>query len=399
MKQPEGYTQAGKEELVCKLNKSLYGLKQAPRCWNLNLDEFLTSKLGFKKSLKDEAIYLKGKDKEQVIIAVYVDDLLIMSQSDPKIQEVKKALNKNYEMQDLGLASTVLGIKISYNLEAGVLTLSQERYAEEVLKRFNMENCKPLPTPMSPGTKFTKEMSPRCDEEEEQMRDVPYRSAIGSLMYLMVCTRPDLAHSIGVLSRYLEKPGKQHWEGVKRILRYLKGTKDYALRFQRGENQSQFLGYTDSDYAGCHDTSRSTSGYLFKYGGAAIIWSSKRQQRVTLSTCEAEYYAANEAAKEVLWLNEFIEELGFQNLKPIKILCDSTSALALIKNPVHHGRTKQIKRDQHFIREIVEQGECSFNFVPTSQQVADYLTKAVEKKKVEYCVEKCGLSSLARQSA
>jgi hypothetical protein len=203
-------------------------------------------------------------------------------------------------------------------------------------------------------------------------------------MYLMTCTRPDLAAAIGIFSRFMSNPGKEHWEGVKRILRYIRFTADFKLTFWR-QKKLKIRGYVDSDWAGCLDTRRSTTGYVFTLGNTAVSWSSKRQQCVTVSSCEAEYVAAGIATREALWISEFLDELGEPDQRPVKIFCDSQSALNLIRNPVNHEGSKHIHVQHHHIREQYQIGEIKMEYIPTKQQPADALTKAVNRETLERC--------------
>ena len=395
MEQPEGQVIPEKESLVCKLERSLYGLKQSPRCWNELLNTFLVVELKFRRFLGDTATYARGQGVKTVYIEVYVDDLLIMSQLMQEIQEVKDKLNKRFEMVDFGEVSTVLKIKVKFNRDKGELSLDQEKYANFLLQKFGMMNSKPVDTPMVTGLKFSKEMEANTAEEKQEMALVPYRSAVGSLMYLMTSTRHDLASAIGILSRFLNNPGRQHWEGVKRVFRYLKGTTNLGLKFVRAggpQSEVQLEGYTDSDWGGCLDSRKSTGAYLFKLGGAAVSWASRRQTSVALSSCEAEYMAACMASKEAVWQRSFLEELGEPRTGPVEIKSDSESALNLMKNPVFHSKTKHIGIQYHFTRELVGKGDVSFVFCRTAFMVADSLTKAVPREKVEFCRDQMGLT-------
>ncbi|KAL2231740.1 UNVERIFIED_CONTAM: Retrovirus-related Pol polyprotein from transposon TNT 1-94 [Sesamum indicum] len=205
------------------------------------------------------------------------------------------------------------------------------------------------------------------------MRVTPYASAIGSLMYAMICTRPDIAHAVGVVSRFMSNPGVMHWEAVKWILRYLRGTKDRALVF-------------GSDY----DKRRSTTGYVFTYGGTAVSWVSKLQKVVTLSTTEAEYVAVTEAAKELIWLQHLLGELGKPQADVI-LHSDSQSAIHLAKNPAFHSRTKHIEIKYHFIRQLLEKKALQLEKIQGEKNPADMLTKAVAMAKLKLCTASTGL--------
>ena len=344
---------------------------------------------GFFRSLYDTAIYVRGEGKSRVILSVYVDDLLIVSNNLQTIEGVKQKLKLEFEMVDFGEASSILGIQITRNLAQGWLELDQRRYVEVILDKFGMRECRGVVTPLEPNVKFSKTQGATTEGEVKIMEGVPYKQAIGSLMYLMVSTRPDIASSIQVFAKYMQNPGVEHWEGVKRVFRYLKSTMKMCVRYERGHS-SQVSGFCDSDYAGDVDTMRSTAGYIFLLAGGAISWSSKRQAIVALSSTEAEYMAATHASKEALWLKRFIGELG-TNQSPVKILCDNQSALKLMKNPQYHARTKHISVQFHFIRELIEEGEIEFHFVGTNMQCADFLTKGVTREKLELFTFEVGL--------
>jgi ATP-binding cassette subfamily B (MDR/TAP) protein 1 len=217
---------------------------------------------------------------------------------------------------------------------------------------------------------------------------VPYSSAVGSLMYAMVCTRPDIAHAVGMVSRFLSNPGKEHWEAVKWILRYLKGTSKTCLCY--GGADPILEGYTDSDMAGDLDSRKSTSGFLYTFAGGAVSWQSRLQKCVALSTTEAEYIAAAEAGKEMLWLKRFLQDLGIKQ-KDYKVHCDSQSALDLSKNSMYHSRTKHIDIRYHWIREVMDQQLLRLVKIHTSENPADMMTKVVPREKLELCRDIAGM--------
>jgi hypothetical protein len=229
--QPQGYEVKGKENLVCRLKKSLYGLKQAPRQWYLNFDRFMTEQ-GYNRCHSDHYVYFKRLENgSYIILLLYVDDMLVAGSNMQDINVLKKKLANSFAMKDLGAAKKILGMRITRDRKNHKLTLSQGEYTEKVLERFRMQNAKPVSTPLDNHFKLTKEMCPKTQEKIEYMSRVPYSSTVGSLMYAMVCTRPDIAHAVGVVSRYMNNPGKEHWEAVKWILRYLRGTTTHALCF------------------------------------------------------------------------------------------------------------------------------------------------------------------------
>ena len=271
-------------------------------------------------------------------------------------------------MKDLGDAEHILGMRIRRLRDQHTLYLSQEKYIEKVLDRFNMADAKPLGVPLQPCTKLSKADSPQDVQATNYMKGIPYASACGSLMYAMVATRPDIAHAVGVVCRFMADPGRAHWEAIKSIMRYLKGTKSKCICY--GKGQMELQGFCDSDMAGDVDTRKSTSGYVFTLAGGAVSWCSRLQRIVALSTTEAEYISATEASKEAIWLARLCSEFGLPDKAPV-LGCDSQSAICLAKNAMFHARTKHIDVRYHFIREVLEDGLVTLIKVNTSQNLAD----------------------------
>nr|GEY37770.1 retrovirus-related Pol polyprotein from transposon TNT 1-94 [Tanacetum cinerariifolium] len=252
-----------------------------------------------------------------------------------------------------------------------------------------MQDCKLISTPFPTNVKLSSKMSPSSEKERTKMSRVPYASAVGSLMFAMICTRPEIAHAVGVVSRYITELGRDHWEAVKRILRYIKGISDVALCF--GESYVIVKGYVDSDYAGVLDGSKLTNGFVFTLCGRTVSWVSKLQSVVAMSTIKAEYVAAAQASKEAVWLKMLLEELGHEQEK-ITLFCDNQSALYLARNPTFHSKTKHIRVQYHFIREKVEEGTMDMQKIHTDDNVSDYLTKAINCDKFIWCRSSCGLA-------
>ena len=389
MEQPEGFIKKGDEGKVCLLRKSLYGLKQSPRQWNLRFDSFIKT-LGFIRCVKDHCVYMKKlKTGDCIYLLLYVDDMLIAAKNKKNIQVLKKSLSTEFEMKDLGAASRILGMDIVRDREKGLLKLTQNRYIGQVLKTFGMEFCKPVITPTNSQFKLKSLTDKEWLIEMKVMDSVPYASAVGSLMYAMVGSRPDLAFAVGLVSRFMSKPSREHWEAVKWILRYLQGAKDVCLTFKRA-GSFDVEGFCDSDYSTDLDKRRSVTGYVFKVGGNTVSWRSTLQHVVALSTTEAEYMALSEATKEGLWLREFCDELGFDS-EFFNLHCDSQSAICLAKNPVHHDRTKHIARKIHFIRDIIEMGLVKVLKIHTSLNPADMLTKTLPGSAFEKCLKTLGI--------
>nr|GFA54552.1 retrovirus-related Pol polyprotein from transposon TNT 1-94 [Tanacetum cinerariifolium] len=256
-----------------------------------------------------------------------------------------------------------------------------------------MDKAKVVSSPLTPNFKLTDKDCPSSKKNVKKMDRVPYASVVGSLMYVVVCTRPDLAHAVGVVSRFLSNPGKKHWEAVKWIFQYLRGTSKLGTTF--GNGKPTLVGYTYSDLAGNKDNIKSTSGYLMTFAGRAVSWQSRLQKYVALSTTEAEYMAEMEACKELLWLKRFLQELGFKQQR-YAVLCDNQSAIHLAKNSMFHKRTKHIDVRYHWIRDAIEDGMFELNKVHTDDNASDMLTKAVAREKLKIC---CSFAGMANSSS
>uniref|UniRef100_A0A2N9FFW3 Integrase catalytic domain-containing protein n=1 Tax=Fagus sylvatica TaxID=28930 RepID=A0A2N9FFW3_FAGSY len=389
MVQPEGFEAKGKEHKVCRLKKSLYGLKQAPRQWYKKFDSFMVGQ-GYTRTDADHCVYVRQfPNGKFIILLLYVDDMLIVGQDANMVGSLKE-LFKSFDMKDLGPARQIMGMQILRDRKAKKLWLSQEKYVERVLERFNMKHAKLVSTPLGGHFKLSKKSCPLSNKEKENMESIPYSSAVGSLMYAMVCTRPDIAHAVGVVSRFMVNLGKEHWEAVKWIFRYLRGSSKSCLSF--GSSKPVLEGYTDADMAGDLDGKKSTSGFLFTFARGAVSWQSKLQKCVALSTTEAEYIAATEAGKEMLWMKRFLQDLGLKQDEYV-VHCDSQSALDLSKNSTYHSRMKHIDVRYHWLRLIVDQQLMQLRKIHTDKNLADMLTKVVPKEKLELCVGSAGMNS------
>lgn len=388
MAQPEGFVVEGEEDHVCLLKKSLYGLKQSPRQWYKRFDAFMVD-IGYSRTDFDACVYFRRlPDNSFIYLLLYVDDMLIAAKSMIEINKLKTRLSGEFEMKNLGAARKILGMEIRRDRKAGKLFLSQKSYLEKVVEKFGMQYAKPVSVPLAPHFKLSALLSPQSDEEVQRMSRVPYSSAVGSMMYAMVCTRPDIAQAVSVVSRYMGNPGEEHWQAVKWILRYLKGTTNLGLVFDSSEGSSRggVIGYVDSDYAGDLDKRRSISGYIFTLFGGVISWKAVLQPTVALSTTEAEYMAVTEAVKEALWLKGLAVSLGLEDEVPT-VFCDSQSAIHLTQNQMFHERTKHIDIRYHFVREYISNGEIVVTKVGTKDNPADMMTKPVPVHKFEHCLD------------
>ncbi|KAH9722805.1 hypothetical protein KPL70_006847 [Citrus sinensis] len=284
--------------------------------------------------------------------------------------------------------------EIVRNRLARTLFLTQAGYVRRVLNRFIMDNAKPMLTPLSAHFKLSKLQEATTDADIEYMKKIPYSNAVGSVMYAMVCSRSDIAYSVGVVSRFIGNPGKEHWNGVKWILRYLKGTSDHGILFRKVNGATcEVAGFVDSDFAGDIDKRRFITGFVFTMSGGAISWKASLQSVVALSTTEAQYIALTEAVKEAIWLRGLISELGFKQ-KTVTISSDSSSAIELSKNPKYNERTKHINVRLHFIREEISSGVVSVVKIPFEVNLDDMLTKPLPAIKFMSSLNSIGLGNM-----
>uniref|UniRef100_A0AAV1TWC1 Polyprotein n=1 Tax=Peronospora matthiolae TaxID=2874970 RepID=A0AAV1TWC1_9STRA len=366
---PEGVEMDGDFDCL-ELVKAIYGLKQASRVWNETFDEFVCS-IGFEASAFDPCLYIKVVDGHCVLVLVYVDDVLVTGSSLELIAQTKADLKTRFEMTDSGKCTFVLGIELVDESD-GSVTMCQRRYVNDILKRFGMDECKATASPVDLSTRLVA-------STEAAKIDVPFREAVGALMHLTTATRPDIAYAVGYVSRFMENPQQEHWTAVKRIFRYLQGTKSHGLRFQPSD-KIDFRGYSDADWAGDHADRKSTSGYTFMLMGAPVSWGSKKQSSVSLSTSEAEYIALSLAIQEGKWVHRLLCEILAAANEPgpdLVIREDNQSCIKMTKNPVNHGHAKHIDIKYHHIRDEVKRGEVQLEYCETSVMMADNMTKGL----------------------
>ncbi|KAJ9542291.1 hypothetical protein OSB04_028797 [Centaurea solstitialis] len=374
MEQPEGFEDPKNPNMVCKLLKSIYGLKQASRSWNLHFDERI-KEFGFAKSEFEPCVYTKFSGSIVTFSVLYVDDILLIGNDIPTLQSVKSWLSRCLQMKDLGEAAYILGIKIYRNRSKRLIGLSQSTYIDKILKKFRMDESKKRFIPMQHGIVLSKTQCPVSSQDQDKMKSVPYASAIGSIMYAMLCTRPDVAYSVSVTSRYQQNPGEPHWVAVKNILKYLRRTKDMFLVFGGSEDEISVT-------------------------GGAISWKSSKQDTIADSTTEAEYIAAPDAAKEAIWLRNFLSDLRVvaSVSRQIDIFCDNSGAVAQAKEPREHHKSRHVLRKYHLIREIIRRGDVRICKIPTEENVADPLTKPLARVKHEAHANSIGMQYLDASS-
>ncbi|KAG8485549.1 hypothetical protein CXB51_018884 [Gossypium anomalum] len=328
-------------------------------------------KLGFEKILSEPTLYVKkSKDETLLIVSIYVDDLLVTRSKDVLVNEFKAQMQEVFDMTDLGIMAYFLGMEVNQT-DRGIF-ISQHTFILKIFDKFGIQNCKPVSTPMAQREKLSSIGDHvRVDEKE-------YRSLVGCLLYL-TATRPDLMHAVSLLARFMHCCNVVHFRAAKRVLRYIKGTLKLGLLFKK-EKELKLVDYSDSDWAGCIDDMKSTSG-------------SKKQQTVAQSTAETEYIAAA-AVNQAIWFRKLLHDLNENQCDPTEIMVDNQSAVAIAKNPVFHGKTKHFKIKFHFVREAEQSKEVSLVHCSSQDQLADILTKPLGTTRFEALRKLIGLGRM-----
>lgn len=298
---------------------------------------------------------------------LYVDDIIITASSPMLKAKIISAMKAEFSMTDSGQISSFLGISAKYNDK--VLFLSQSTYAKEILIRVGMHECKPVSAPVNLKSKLAE------DEGKSVTNPTEYRSLAGALQYLTF-TRPDISYAVQQICLFMHDPREPHLQALRRILRYVQGTKEHGVQLLKHQNM-KMTAYTDADWAGCPSTRRSTSGFCVFLGDNLVSWSAKRQATVSRSSAEAEYKGVANAVAETCWLRNLLLELHCPITQATMVYCDKVSAVYLSSNPVQHQRTKHIEIDIHFVREKVQMGQVRVHHIPSSQQYADIFTKGL----------------------
>ena len=285
-----------------------------------------------------------------------------------------------------------LGMKVVQDQETGNVWIAQKLYLENILKTFGMENCKAIRTPVDASTKLMKAVDNDTDVDQKL-----YQSAVGSLLYLSLATRPDITFAVSNVAKFCAKPSKQHWTALKRIFHYLKGTQHYGLLYKKG-NSNNYSGFSDADWGGDLDDRKSTSGYVFQIGETAISWRSKKQTCVASSTAEAEYVALSSTAQESWWLQQLLADLTKEPTKSMVIYEDNQSTIIMAKDPQFHGRSKHIDIKYHFIREQVTNRSLELKYCKSANIVADIMTKSLTGERFEKLRKMTGLHPMIEHS-
>ena len=373
MQIPPGFESTNNSDKVCKLRKSIYGLKQSPRAWFDRLTRVVKED-GFIQCQTDHTMFVKySSEGKTALFIVYVDDIVITGDAYEQIAQLKRLLAQEFEVKDLGQLKYFLGMEVARTKNG--IYVSQRKYTLDLLQETGMLGCKAANTPMEPIKKGGAE-----DASQPTNKD-RYQSLVGKLIYL-THTRPDIGFAVSMASRYMTNPTETHMKAVNRILQYLKGTPGRGLYFRKNSNRGIDV-FTDADWAGCVTDRKSTTGYCSFVWGNLVTWRSKKQSVVARSSAEAEFRAMAHGICEGIWLKRMLEELRIPTNYTMRMLCDNKAAISIAKNPVHHDRTKHVEIDRHFIKEKIDCGLINIDYVPSCNQTADILTKALPRPAYE----------------
>lgn len=385
MKPPEGLYCP--KDYVLRLRKSLYGLKQSGREWYIEACKGL-GELGFQPIFSEPSIFTTAD--RRILIGLYVDDMLILSKDPSDIDRVVKGIQKRWKIKDLGEVNMILGIRVTRDRKNRRIFLDQEGYIDEIVKRFQLEQAAPYSTPAT----IDRAALIKGDGSESEADQHLYQRGVGSLAWVAICTRPDIAYAWGQLSQSCARPTVRNWNGVLHAIRYLKKTRSFRLSFGGigGDMPPYLRGYSDSDYAGDHTDRQSVSGHIFMLNMGPISWTSAKQRCVATSTTEAEYIALCEASKQGQWLRALLQEIGRQKLlggrgHQVQIFGDNQASLAIASDPMSHRRTKHIDVRYHYVRQLIAFGKMRVDYVPTADMPADVLTKPLPLPAFTRCIQ------------
>ncbi|GLJ08830.1 hypothetical protein SUGI_0096780 [Cryptomeria japonica] len=383
IEQPEEFVEEENNDQVCKLNKAVYGLKQAPRAWYERLHSYLI-KIGFIRTSENINMYMKNDEYGILISTIFVDDIIFCG-NDSLYKNFGNEMSKEFEMSLISEIKYFIGLQILQMKDE--IFITQSKYIKEILKKFGMEDSKPVSTPMTTNCKLSKNDESACVDE------TLYQSMIGKLQYV-VHRRLDIAHAVGIVARFFVDPKETHMMAIKRLFRYLKGTEDYGLVYQKG-NVFDLKFYIDADWVGNIDDRKSTSGGAFFLGERLVSWLSKKQGCVSQSTAEAEYVAAALNCTNIAWIKQLLEGINEQVIELVTIFCDNTSAINISKNLVMHSKTKHISIKYHYLRVEVQEKKVVLEYVSTKEQIADIFTKPLPRDTFEYLRSQLGVLPLS----
>ena len=375
---------------VLRLKRGIYGLKQAAQLWYVALVKGLLE-CGFKQSKSDTCLFtmIDNKSSDVILITTWVDDCIVSYNNPKQWERILKMICGKFVLGSGTDFEWCLGMAVDRDMEKGTVCLHQSLYVRNLLKRFNMEDARVVRTPADSNVTLCKEMSPQTKGEMSEMEKIPYRSLLGALLHLANFTRPDIACAVSICSRYANNYGPAHWQALKRILRYLRGTIDQKtgkspglLYDKRVTQDKPVIGYVDSDFARCPDSRKSMLGYVFICCGGPIQWKATKQSLIAASTAEAEYIALSEATKEAIWLRKLLKDFRIP-VGAIPLYEDNQACIKILENPVYHARTKHIGIKVHLVRDYFEKGEIVVPYISTHEQLADIFTKPLPKATFE----------------
>jgi hypothetical protein len=371
----------GITDMVLLLLKVLYGLKQAGHVWYKTMARAFME-MGFTVLELDQSVFIRTTSDGKLIVPVSTDDMLIAGSTLKAIEVFKGELKVRFKVTDLGELKWLLGFEVKRDQVARTITINQKAYIEVMTEWFGLTDAKRVWTPMEAGFVFE-------ESKPEDVIEVPYQEVCRHVLWPAIISRPDIQFAVGILARAMCTPSKMHWDAIKQVMHYLHTTRDLWL-VMGGGDEMELYGVADADWAGQEDW-HLTSGYVMHVGGGVVSWSSKWQPTIALSTAEAEYIAATEVCKEILWFQTFLKELGFGPKGATDIKCDNQSAITLCKDPKYHACTKHLDIKYHFICKSIATGSVVPSYVPTAENEADLMTKVLLWVKFEKCVAKLGL--------
>ena len=390
MEQPEGFQVKGQERKVYRLRKALYGLKQASLAWNKQAHKSLLN-LGFKRCLSDTGIYTCINGKDTLIVILYVDDVLFLGNNKKLLFQKKAEFMKKWECRDLGPITEYLRMKIVRDRTKKELIIDQIDYARKVVERFGQQDARPTYTPLPVG--YNPKAQPKEIQAKPEQRSF-YQSIIGSLLFLAIGTRADIAHATILMSQFMVNPSEEHIKNALHIVRYVNTYLHIRVKYN-GLSGEGFIAFADADWAADPDTCKSTTGYIIKLAQGAVSWVSRKQKTVALSSTEAEYMCVSDTARQAAWIKSLFSEIGF-TIEPIMTWCDNQGAIFLANNPAQEHRSKHIDIRYHYIRECISDGKIKLQHISTTEQVADIMTKCLSRDKFNHFRNQLGISIAER---
>ena len=381
---PPGYENAlpKRKNTVIKLLKALYGLHQASRLWQKTLYEVL-AKIGFLPCKTESGVLYKKspEGKFGAMMTIWVDDVGLLCMNDKIRVDVEKVLKDHFSISSEGLLSLYVGIVVEKDPNGKWINLHQGPYHEKSVKKFLPDDYTVLNVPANPNKRLTKLDSPVTQAEKDKVI-YPYMNATGTQLYSAICTRPDIFYQTINLAKFNNNPGEEHVKASEDLFRYLKGTTKLGIKFSKPKSfdgKIEIRAFVDSDWAGCVDTRRSTIGFIIQIAGGPVSWKSKTIKTIAQSSCEAEFMGLTEVCRELMWLCNFLEEIGIAFHTP-KIYCDSQSAIYWSEDPIEHSRNKHMEVKYYYVRDCVAQDKVRIFKILTTYQCADLLTKPLGKQ-------------------